>query len=105
MTRRCCTAGHGDQIPDDSSIPEPDGMNETLCPTDFRSQGQIADDIINRVLIRPLPTGVRLHALVDACHSGTSMDLRYNYVYDHASGGAIRTVGESKCVLRAVCCG
>lgn len=33
--------------------------------------GQIIDDDLNRLLVNPLPPGVRLHAIIDACHSGS----------------------------------
>ena len=37
----------------------------------------IVDDELNRLLVNPLPPGVRLHAIIDACHSGTALDLEY----------------------------
>jgi metacaspase-1 len=80
-----CGAGHGSQKRDFSGD-EKDGMNETLCPTDFERAGQIVDDELNRRLVNPLPTGVRLHALLDACHSGTGLDLPYVTKMDKASG-------------------
>lgn len=54
-----------------------DGYDETLCPVDFERNGQIVDDEINRALVNPLQPGVRLHAIVDACHSGTILDLPF----------------------------
>ena len=39
--------------------------------------GMIVDDELNRLLVNPLPPGVRLHAIIDACHSGTALDLEY----------------------------
>ncbi|KAL2614070.1 hypothetical protein R1flu_025762 [Riccia fluitans] len=54
---------------------ERDGMDETLCPVDFETQGMIVDDEINMAIVRPLVPGVRLHAIIDACHSGTVLDL------------------------------
>ena len=39
--------------------------------------GQIVDDELNRLLVNPLPPGVRLHAIIDACHSGSVLDLEY----------------------------
>ena len=56
---------------------EVDGFDETILPMDFQTQGMIVDDVINESLIRPLPNGVRLHAVVDACHSGTVLDLPF----------------------------
>ena len=37
--------------------------------------GQIVDDELNQLLVNPLPPGVRLHAIIDACHSGSMLDL------------------------------
>ncbi|KAK3025083.1 hypothetical protein RJ639_044962, partial [Escallonia herrerae] len=56
---------------------EVDGYDETLCPLDFETQGMIVDDELNATIVRPLPTGVKLHAIVDACHSGTVLDLPF----------------------------
>ncbi|KAK4788980.1 hypothetical protein SAY86_020299 [Trapa natans] len=56
---------------------EVDGYDETLCPLDFETQGMIVDDEINATIVRPLPSGVKLHAIVDSCHSGTVLDLPY----------------------------
>lgn len=53
-------AGHGSQKPDPSGL-ERDGMNETLCPTDFEQAGQIVDDELNARLINPVPHGVSLY--------------------------------------------
>lgn len=35
----------------------------------------IVDDELNTFLVNPLPQGCRLHAIVDACHSGSVLDL------------------------------
>ncbi|KAG5231121.1 hypothetical protein OIU77_010082 [Salix suchowensis] len=56
---------------------EVDGYDETLCPLDFETQGMIVDDEINATIVRPLPHGVTLHAIIDACHSGTVLDLPF----------------------------
>eukprot|EP00878_Enallax_costatus_P027443 GHUV01029556.1.p1 GENE.GHUV01029556.1~~GHUV01029556.1.p1 ORF type:complete len:131 (-),score=23.26 GHUV01029556.1:679-1071(-) len=55
----------------------PCSYDETILPTDYKSAGQIVDDELNAMLVRPLQPGVVLHALIDACHSGTAMDLPY----------------------------
>lgn len=70
-------SGHGSQERDPNGD-EDDGMNETICPLDFKSQGMIADDDLNRMLVNPIQKGVKLHAVVDACHSGSVMDLPYS---------------------------
>ncbi|KAM5554500.1 hypothetical protein ABKV19_022736 [Rosa sericea] len=61
-------AYHGDEV---------DGYDETLCPLDFETQGMIVDDEINATIVRPLPHGVKLHAIIDSCHSGTVLDLPF----------------------------
>jgi hypothetical protein len=52
-------------------------QDETILPTDFKKAGVIVDDDLNAMMVRPLAPGVTLHALIDACHSGTAMDLPY----------------------------
>ncbi|ERN14650.1 metacaspase-1 isoform X1 [Amborella trichopoda] len=69
-------SGHGSQQRD-SSGDEIDGYDETLCPLDYETVGMIVDDEINETIVRPLPEGVKLHAIVDACHSGTVLDLPF----------------------------
>ncbi|KAF6135481.1 hypothetical protein GIB67_015334 [Kingdonia uniflora] len=56
---------------------EVDGFDETLCPLDFETQGMIVDDEINTTIVKPLTHGVKLHAIIDACHSGTVLDLPF----------------------------
>ncbi|GAA0162565.1 hypothetical protein LIER_39434 [Lithospermum erythrorhizon] len=69
-------SGHGSRQRNFSGD-EVDGYDETLCPLDFETQGMIIDDEINATLVRPLPPGARLHSIIDACHSGTVLDLPY----------------------------
>lgn len=47
-------SGHGSQQRDTSGE-EADGLNETICPADFRAAGEIVDDELNRLLVNPLP--------------------------------------------------
>lgn len=74
-------SGHGLQQPD-LKEDELDGFDETLCPVDFLQEGMIVDNDLNSILVWPLKNGVTLHALVDACHSGTILDLSYVYKLD-----------------------
>ncbi|GAB4862002.1 Metacaspase-1 [Ancistrocladus abbreviatus] len=69
-------SGHGSQQRNYNGD-EVDGYDETLCPLDFETQGMIVDDEINVTIVRPLPPGVKLHAIIDACHSGTVLDLPF----------------------------
>lgn len=74
-------AGHGHQQRDTSGD-EADSLDETLLPVDWRSKGEIVDDQIFKLLVRPLPAGVKLHALLDCCHSGTGLDLPFSVLPD-----------------------
>ncbi|XP_052178135.1 metacaspase-1-like [Diospyros lotus] len=69
-------SGHGSQQRNYTGD-EIDGYDETLCPLDFETQGMIVDDEINATIVKPLPHGVKLHAIIDACHSGTMLDLPF----------------------------
>ncbi|KAK1430271.1 hypothetical protein QVD17_12900 [Tagetes erecta] len=71
-------SGHGLRQPDFSED-EVDGFDETICPLDFRTAGMIVDNELNDTIVRPLKTGVKLHAIIDACHSGTILDLQHVY--------------------------
>ncbi|KAI0310449.1 caspase domain-containing protein [Amylostereum chailletii] len=68
-------AGHSNQTPALVDKFEVDGMDEYLYSSDCE---MILDDEIRKVLVNPLvDTGARLTAIVDACHSGTILDLRH----------------------------
>ncbi|XP_009615988.1 metacaspase-1-like [Nicotiana tomentosiformis] len=71
-------SGHGLRQPDFSDD-ETDGFDETICPLDFRTKGMIIDNAINDILVKPLISGVTLHAIIDSCHSGTVLDLPWVY--------------------------
>ncbi|KAI9278637.1 peptidase C14 [Phascolomyces articulosus] len=75
-------SGHGGRVKDTSGD-EYDGFDETIYPLDFEryegNSGQIIDDDMHDLLVRPLPAGCRLTAIFDSCHSGTALDLPYVY--------------------------
>lgn len=75
-------SGHGSQKRA-ADCSEADGFDETICPSDYERAGQIVDNELNHALIAPLPPGVTLHCVVDACHSGTTMDLPFSTEFDH----------------------
>lgn len=78
-------SGHGSQQKDYTGH-EVDGYDETLLPLDFETAGMIVDNDINDTLVKPLPPGARLHAIIDACHSGTVLDLPYVCVFNPSGG-------------------
>ncbi|KAI5820442.1 metacaspase-1 [Pyronema omphalodes] len=68
-------SGHGERIVDFGGD-EVDGFDECLSIDD---NARLVDDEIHEVLVKPLKPGVRLTALVNACHSGSILDLPYMY--------------------------
>ncbi|KZT69122.1 hypothetical protein DAEQUDRAFT_277096 [Daedalea quercina L-15889] len=79
-------SGHSDQIPCREHT-EDDGFDEVLLPMDSDgvSKNQlIVDNDLRKWLVDPLPPGAQLMAILDACHSGTLLDLDHydcNKVY------------------------
>jgi len=71
-------SGHGAQQEDPNCMEE-DGYDETICPTDFNRAGMIVDDEIFDLIVAPLPSGAKLTAVMDCCHSGTGLDLPFIY--------------------------
>jgi len=84
-------SGHGGSVPDDDDD-EDDNLDETLVPVDYQTAGQIRDDTIFAKLVAPVPSGVRLTVVIDACHSGTVLDLPYIF---NASDDALQTISEN----------
>ncbi|XP_020552708.1 metacaspase-1-like isoform X2 [Sesamum indicum] len=88
---------HGDEI---------DGFDETICPVDFKTNGMVSDNYINKTIVNPLIQGVTLHAIIDSCHSGTVLDLPYVYNMNTGKWDDNRApTGESKDTMggKAIC--
>lgn len=47
--------------------------SETIIPLDYKQTGEIVDDELHDIMVRPLPAGCRLTAIFDSCHSGERM--------------------------------
>lgn len=71
-------SGHGSWTYDRNND-EKDRRDESICPVDFRNHGDIIDDKLRRILVDTLVEGAQLFCLFDCCHSGTVLDLKYNY--------------------------
>lgn len=73
-------SGHGTYMKggdgEESFSDENDNRNECIVPVDFVDKGVISDDILNHYLMF-LSSTSRCFVVVDACHSGTSLDLQY----------------------------
>lgn len=52
-------SGHGGKV-EDLNGDEDDGYDETIYPVDHERSGQIIDDILHDLLVKPLPQGCRL---------------------------------------------
>ena len=89
-------SGHGTTIKDTNSD-EKDGLDEMFVPLDFNC---ISDDEIKSFINNNLKKDVTLFALFDCCHSGTILDLRYQYFdsenYDNSTENTkeIETIGN-----------
>ncbi|KPA75808.1 putative metacaspase putativecysteine peptidase Clan CD family C13 [Leptomonas pyrrhocoris] len=70
-------SGHGSQT---KSTDQYEEYDQVICPSDYASAGCIVDNDIFKILGENLPQGVRLTILFDCCHSGSMMDLPYNFV-------------------------
>ncbi|KAI5670330.1 hypothetical protein M9H77_10694 [Catharanthus roseus] len=105
-------SGHGSQQRNYNGD-EIDGYDETLCPLDYEAQGMIVDDEINETIVRPLPRGAKLHAIIDACHSGTVLDLpflcrmdrtgRYAWEDHRPRSGAWKGTSGGECISFSGC--
>lgn len=74
-------SGHGSYKKDNNSD-EKDNRDECLVPIDYKKSGIILDDTINDFLKNYMTNNIKLTMLVDACHSGTICDLKYNLNID-----------------------
>jgi hypothetical protein len=90
-------SGHGYHIKDRNGD-EDDGQDEVLCPVDYNTNGFIVDDYLKANLVDKLNPNVNIVVIIDACHSGTAMDLKYNYRCDGTNRCKInRKVRIPKC--------
>lgn len=67
-------SGHGSHVYDRDGD-EADRRDEVLCAVD----GIVLDDEIHRHLAAEIPAGAQLTCFFDCCHSGTLLDLQYNF--------------------------
>jgi hypothetical protein len=81
-------SGHGGQVTGSDVDPEK-GYDDVIFPVDYQQTSHIVDSDLNNYLVHSLPQGCRLTSLFDSCHSGTVLDLPYQY---HSNG---RLVGKN----------
>lgn len=71
-------SGHGSYTRD-ASGDESDKRDELLIPLDYDTRGGITDDWLFQNVVSRVPRRVSLCGFTDCCHSGTLLDLKYNY--------------------------
>lgn len=73
-------SGHGDLHRSRQPGAKRTDVDDTIVPLDWEQAGQITDDQLKDLLVRPLQN-VRacLTVIFDCCHSGTGLDLKFNY--------------------------
>jgi Caspase domain len=62
-----------------------DGYDETLVPLDYAQNGQIRDDDLFKALVGKFREGVYCTFVMDCCHSGSVLDLPYQFAADGQS--------------------
>lgn len=83
-------SGHGSQTVDKNGD-ETDGNDECLYTIDDK---YIKDDELNALIKIHLKSKVTLFAILDCCHSGTALDLKYQYLDYIENPKNIDTVGN-----------
>lgn len=81
-------SGHGSQVRDSNDTIR-GGFDDTICPLDIMSVGQILDTEIRTQLVDKIRSDSSMYCTFDCCHSGTIMDLPFVY--------KTRTKGIEKC--------
>jgi hypothetical protein len=74
-------SGHGASI-EDKNKDEKDGKDECLVPLDYEQEGLITDDLIKSIFTNNFnkikeKCDTNFTVVIDACHSGTILDLKY----------------------------
>jgi hypothetical protein len=76
-------SGHGGQLPDTNgdetrtNFPKGSGKDSTLIPLDSMINGFIRDDDLRKLFVDNVREGVTVICVLDSCHSGTAVDMRY----------------------------
>ena len=63
-------------------VQKKDYQDEALVPLDYNTAGLIRDDQLYNIFIKNIPSDCNVFCMVDACHSGTVLDLPYVYRLD-----------------------
>jgi hypothetical protein len=69
-------SGHGGRVRDRNGD-EVDGLDECIYPCNRGALETITDDELRSLLAARIPAGCKAFVVLDCCHSGTAVDLRY----------------------------
>lgn len=82
-------SGHGSWVYDKNNDEE-DGRDECLVPLDYKKNGMLFDDDLKILLEENMTSNNKLFAIIDACHSGTMLDLKHNIKFYNAQQGKFK---------------
>lgn len=71
-------SGHGGTVRDVNGD-EVEGLDSCIYPFNNGQMEKITDDELRAVLVNKVPAGSKCFAILDCCHSGTAVDLRYSW--------------------------
>jgi hypothetical protein len=84
-------SGHGGQVRDPDGDRE-SGFDDTICPVDFETNGQIDSDTLHKKLVTAMAPNCQMHVVFDCCHSGSAIELPY--VYRSDSDGNVNLIDK-----------
>lgn len=96
-------SGHG-VLKRDVSGDEASGFDSSICPVDMDSSGVIIDDDLYTLVDKGCK-GLKTVGLFDCCHSGTILDLRFNYdpINKHYIDDKVHKITKSDVILFSGC--
>ncbi|CAD2220620.1 metacaspase [Angomonas deanei] len=69
--------------------------DQVICPMDYTTAGTIVDDDLFAMMCKDLPKGVRLTTVFDCCHSGSMLDVCYQFTGNHnLSAGSVAHMNQ-----------
>ncbi|PBK87185.1 peptidase C14 [Armillaria gallica] len=74
-------SGHGGQTRDKDGD-KVDGYDKVIFPVDFKLHGEIIDDEMQSIMVKPLPSRCRLMVIYILCLFSPALDLPYRYGSD-----------------------
>jgi hypothetical protein len=60
-----------------------------LIPLDYKDNGQITDDTLYELLVDGFKKGVYVTFLIDCCHSGSVLDLPFEFTANGKGGNSM----------------